>query len=196
VAAGGKPTEAGAGGRGGAGGQGSTAAGAGGSAGTGGSGGSGGGGIGGGGAGNLPCAAHPLTARSTWNVTASHSNDVDPPSNAHDGQASTRWSTGKDQSGGEWLQLDFGAEVTLTKATLIQGGAAGNDYPRTYTVRFSNSSMNFAAPVLLNGSGQANQDTVLSFSPAESGRYLLVSQGGSAPTWWWSVSEIQVECAN
>jgi hypothetical protein len=107
----------------------------------------------------------------------------------------TRWSTGKDQAGGEWLQLDFGAVVTLTRLTLVLG-ANINDFPRGYATRFSNTPMNGAAPVRVSGAGAAGVDTVMNFPAGTSGRYVLINQTGSVSGLWWSVAELQAECAD
>jgi hypothetical protein len=130
-------------------------------------------------------------------VTASHSrpNGLDPVANTKDGIATNRWSTGKDQAGDEWLQVDFGAAVRLSKVTLVLGSDP-DDYPRKYAARLSASSQNTAAPVLVMGMGAAGSDTVLSFPAGSVGRYLLISQGGMAEALWWSVAEVQAECAD
>jgi endo-1,3(4)-beta-glucanase len=139
----------------------------------------------------------PIPAKSSWKLSASHStaNNADPVTNAHDGNTGNRWSTGKDQSGNEWLQIDFGVEVKLSEVTLMLGTSV-NDHPRGYTVRVSGSSMNTAAPVLLSGAGMANTDTVLTLPAGTRGRYVLISQTGSVSALWWSVAEIQAECAD
>ena len=170
-------------------------AGAGGGGGKAGSGGSGGNGGAGGSVAVQTCAKNPLSMKSKWVVTASASSNADPTTNAHDGVLTNRWTTGKEQAGNEWLQVDFGAVVTLTKVTLVLG-ASVNDYPRKYATRFSNTSMNQAAPVLISGMGAASADTVLTFPKGTSGRYLLITQSGVAPALWWSVAEIQAECAD
>lgn len=178
----------------------------GGAAGASGSGGKGGGGSGGssgnagsGGAGGSvavqTCAKNPIPARSAWVVTASKSGNGAPTSNAHDGDVATRWTTGADQAGGEWLQIDFGKAVTLTKLTLMLGNSA-DDYPRNYATRFSNSSGNMAAPVLVSGMGAKGVDTVLNFPAGTTGRYVLISQSGKVTGLWWSVAEIQAACAD
>lgn len=159
---------------------------------------SGGGGGGGGTAGSgalQGCAKNPIPAKSTWVVTASASAQDDPTTNAHDNVLTNRWATGADQQGGEWLQLDFGVVVRLTKLTLVLGSSV-DDYPREYATRFSNSSMNQAAPVLVSGMGAVASDTVLTFPAGTAGRYVLVSQLGAATALWWSVAEIQAECAD
>jgi hypothetical protein len=190
---GGAAGAAGAGGKGGGG-----AGGVGGAGGSGGKAGGGSGGVGGsGGQGSVTCAMRPIPAKSSWKLAASHSptNNVDPVTNAHDGNTGNRWTTGKDQSGNEWLQIDFGVEVKLSEVTLMLGTSV-NDHPRGYTVRVSNTSMNSAAPVLLSGAGMANTDTVLALPAGTRGRFVLINQTGSVTALWWSVAEIQAECAD
>jgi hypothetical protein len=154
---------------------------------------------GGGGSGGAPatqtCAKNPITAKSKWVVTASLSESPASPAQAIDDKVDTRWTTGKEQVGGEWLQLDLGGTVTLTKVTLMLGTSV-DDYPRKYATRFSNSSSNTNAPVLVNGMGAKATDTVMNFPAGTTGRYLLISQSGAAPNLWWSVAEIQVQCAD
>jgi hypothetical protein len=169
--------------------------GSGGSGGSSGSSGSGGGGGSGGSVASVTCAKNPIPVKSKWTVTASATRDIDPTTNAHDGDLTTRWSSGEDQSGDEWLQLDFGAVVKLSKLTLVLGTSI-NDYPRKYATRFSNTSMNLAAPVLVSGMGAASTDTVMTFPAGSNGRYVLISQSGTASMLWWSIAEIQAECAD
>jgi hypothetical protein len=54
----------------------------------------------------LRCSDHPLTAKTTWVATASSyfiGNTQELPMLAIDGNPTTRWSSGQDQAGGEWL---------------------------------------------------------------------------------------------
>jgi hypothetical protein len=145
----------------------------------------------------MTCAKNPIPPKSGWTVTASHSrpNGLDPVANTKDGVTTNRWSSGKDQAGDEWLQIDFGATVQLTKFTLILGSNP-DDYPRKYAARLSGSSQNTTAPVLVSGMGAPASNTVLSFPAGSVGRYLLISQGGMATALWWSVAEVQAECAD
>jgi hypothetical protein len=179
-------------------------AGNGGNGGAGGNGGNGGKASGGGGAGGsggaspiATCAKNPIPAKGSWNVTASHSNGngVDPVANAKDGVLTNRWTSGKDQMGDEWLQVDFGVPVTLTQVSLALGASA-DDYPRKYAVRLSGSSQNSGAPVLASGMGAKATDTTVPLPVGSLGRYLLISQGGTATGLWWSVAEIQAACAD
>ncbi len=178
----------GGGGKGGSGGDG----GSGGSAGSAGSGGNGGSG---GGSAQPKCTDHPLTAKTKWIVTASRSEASSPPARAVDGDLGTRWTSGTSQVGGEWLQIDFGATVSLTQVTLALGSSK-DDYPRKYATRFSNSPQDTAAPVLASGMGAASTDTVMNFPKGSSGRYVLISQSGAVQGLWWSVAEILAQCAD
>jgi hypothetical protein len=164
----------------------------GGSAGSGGSAGAGGSGM------VQTCAMRPIPAKSSWELEASHSRaggTPEPVANAHDGDLTTRWSTGRDQAGDEWLQIDFGVEVQITRLTLVLE-TSGDDYPRMYETRISNTAMNTAAAPRVTGAGMADTDTIMNFPDGTRGRYVLISQTGSATALWWSIHEIQATCAD
>jgi len=177
------------------------AAGEAGSGGMGGSAGSGGSGGSAGSGGSSPvqtCAMRPIPAKSTWELEASHSRTggtPEPVANAHDGDLTTRWSTGRDQTGDEWLQIDFGVEVQITRLTLVLE-TSGDDYPRMYQTRISNTAMNTAAMPRVTGAGMADTDTIMNFPDGTRGRYVLITQTGSATALWWSIHEIQAACAD
>jgi hypothetical protein len=157
-----------------------------------------------GGSGNAAaCALHAVPAKAKWVATASISSvgngtEADPlynpPSHVADGSPIERWSTGKPQDGSEWLQIDFGALTTVTKVTLQLGGngANMNDYPRSYAIKLSNTSLDVVSTAQAIGNGMLNTDVVATFAPA-TGRYLLVQQTGSGDKWW-TVAEVLVDC--
>jgi hypothetical protein len=162
-----------------------------GSSGTGGSAGTGGGG---GGGPSIPvCADHPLTARSSWIASASHPTSGDVPANLLDGKI-TRWSTGKAQSGDEWLQIDFGVAVTINHVNLQQGDDT-NDYPRTYSVIVSNTTKDQNGTVRSTGSGKSGVSTAILLPALATGRYLLIKQTASSLSWW-SAEELEVSCSD
>jgi hypothetical protein len=162
-----------------------------GSSGTGGSAGTGGGG---GGGPSIPvCADHPLTARSSWIASASHPTSGDVPANLLDGKI-TRWSTGKAQSGDEWLQVDFGVAVTINHVNLQQGDDT-NDYPRTYSVIVSNTTKDLNGTVRSTGSGKSGVSTAILLPALATGRYLLIKQTASSLSWW-SAEELEVSCSD
>jgi hypothetical protein len=192
----------GSGGSAGAGGHGGTSAGAGsgGVSGTGGGGGTGGkAGGGAAGTGGMPsgplCSDHLLTTRSSWVASASHydSTNSGVPANLLD-NSKTRWSTGKAQSGNEWLQIDFGKTVTLNHVNLQQGDDI-NDYPRGYSIIVSDTPKDLNGAVQLSGSGKSGVSTAILLPALASGRYLLIKQTGSSLSWW-SAEELEVSCAD
>lgn len=115
------------------------------------------------------------------------------PAKAFDGDNGTRWSTGTKQVGGEWLQIDFGDVVTLSEITLFTNN---NDYFRHYELRLSNTSGDFAAPVLKAADGETGS-IVVPLSPAKAGQFLTIRQTAANPQGdiaWWSLHEVSVAC--
>ena len=167
-----------------------------GASGTGGASGTSGGGNGGsaGGATAPACKDHPLTDRSTWVASASISDTVkgDVPANLLDDKL-TRWTTGKPQVGGEWLQIDFGATVTLNHVNLQQGTDT-NDYPRSYAVFVADAAKDPAATARGSGSGKSGVSTAILLPALATGRFLWIKQSGSSLSWW-SAEEIEVSCS-
>jgi hypothetical protein len=139
------------------------------------------------------CSDHAISPRSSWNVSASSDDEANGgvPANLLDDQA-TRWSSGKPQSGDEWLQVDFGSTVTLNQLNLQQG-VYGNDYPRSYTLIVSDTALDFGGAVAAQGDGQSGVSTTIALASPSSGRYLLLKQLGSSLSWW-SAEEIEVSC--
>jgi hypothetical protein len=152
----------------------------------------------GGGATTLRCADHPLTARGSWVVTASHDNSGTSPSANLIDNATSRWTTGKAQSGGEWLLVDFGQLVNLSYVNLQQSEQFSNDYPRQFAVRVSETAPDPNAPtspVLVSGSGTSGVASVFSLPAVTTGRFLLIKQLGTSLSWW-SAVEIEVSCVD
>lgn len=139
------------------------------------------------------CADHPLSARTSWKATASHPTSGDLPPNLLDGKI-TRWSTGKAQSGDEWLQIDFGVAVTINHVNLQQGDDT-NDYPRTYSVIVSNTAKDLSGAVAGTGSGKSGVSTAILLPALATGRYLVIKQTATSLSWW-SAEEIEVSCSD
>lgn len=144
---------------------------------------------------NGSCADHPLTPETMWIATASNSGGTDVPAQAIDGNADTRWTSGKDQSGDEWFQLDFGKSVTIDTVTLRLGKSTG-DYPRSYQMRLTDTSNNLSAAAQVSGSGMDSVDTVMKLQAPTTGRYLLITQGGTTTGIWWSIAEFAITCGS
>jgi hypothetical protein len=156
-----------------------------------------GGGVAGGGGGVsvVMCADHPLNAKSGWIATASSQSSTpkNPPSALVDNMTA-RWSSGKPQSGDEWIQVDFGATVNLRSVNLQQG-ADTNDYPRSYAVIVSDTKNDLTGVVRASGVGTSGVTTTILLPKVFSGRYLLLKQLGSSLSWW-SVAEVEVSCVD
>jgi hypothetical protein len=112
-----------------------------------------------------------------------------------DGNLSERWSSGKQQSGDEWIQIDFGKVVTLSDITL-QHGSDTADFPVAYAVRVSNTSGDFTATVRASGSGATGAQLVIMLATPATGRYLTIRQTGATDFEWWSIAELQVTCSD
>jgi hypothetical protein len=194
----------------GTGGVGGTAAGGGGTSGNAGTSGSGGNGGSGGSVAVAMCSDHVIPAKSKWMATASEyslgtgmEDDglYNPPSHMIDSNYTERWSSGKTQVGGEWIQIDFGATVNLTDVVLNVRGNAG-DYPRMYEVRLSTKTNDLTGKVLAMGNGMPTaadpDNTNITLSAMSTGRYLTVKQTGvnTVDAAWWTVSEVLVSCTD
>ena len=140
-----------------------------------------------------PCEDDPITPRAEWVASASHHFAGDLPANLID-DTLARWSSGKPQSGDEWIQIDFGTAVAVRVVTLQQDDDP-NDYPRMYSVSLSDTAQNLTASALASGEGTSGASTLTTFSSPHVGRYLVVKQLGMSVSWW-SVDELQVSCTD
>jgi F5/8 type C domain/Glycosyl hydrolases family 16/Carbohydrate binding domain len=142
----------------------------------------------------IPATATPTSVlnRSGWTASAS-SIPTDPcctgdaATNALDGNASTRWSSGVAQAANQWFQVDMKATKSFNSISMDAGTSTG-DYPHGYQVFVSNDSANWGSAVA-SGSG-TSQLVTISFA-MQSARYIKVVQTGSAGNWW-SIHEFNV----
>jgi hypothetical protein len=144
------------------------------------------------------CEGAPIPLKASWKASASHSSigagEFDnPPENVMD-QTTKRWSTGKAQSGDEWLQVDFGVSAAIRELTFTLLPDDAEDYPRNYQIRISDKALDFTGTVRASGAGMLGQTLVVTLVEPVVGRYLLVQQKGAAVENWWSVSELSATC--
>jgi F5/8 type C domain len=136
----------------------------------------------------LPNDATPVALKRTgWVATASVTCPGDVPSNALDGNVTTRWSTGVPQAKSQYFQVDMKTAQVFNRLALDSGASAG-DYPRGFDIVVSNDGTHFGAPVA-SGTG-TSQATTLSF-PYQTARYVRVVISKSASNWF-SIHEINV----
>jgi hypothetical protein len=122
--------------------------------------------------------------RTGWTATASSTSQSDNVSNMLDNNLSTRWSSGKAQTPGQWFQVDMGAQLTLNQIVMDSGSGTG-DYARAYEVYVSNDGTNWGDPIVSHvGVGPVE---MVSF-PSQNTRYIKIVNTGNAGNWW-SIAE-------
>jgi len=129
--------------------------------------------------------------RSNWIASASATDTYgDVPSNAIDGNTTTRWASGEAQSPGLWFQVNMIMPRSINAISIDAETSAG-DYPHAYLVFVSLDGVNWGESIASGddnsqGSGsylRDNQVINISF-PTQLARYIRVVDTGSAANWW------------
>ncbi len=130
-------------------------------------------------------------------ATASHANPL--LDLAFDDNLETRWSTGRPQSGDEWLTLHFDHPRSIAKLRLELTERSWADFPRVLRIESSVDGREFDRilyeDVGLTGmvssipqhQGSAVLDLVL---PSTRSRAIRLRQLGSSEPWYWSIDEL------
>jgi hypothetical protein len=111
------------------------------------------------------------------------------PANAIDGVATTRYTDGRTQAGGEYIILSFGGAVKISGINLLTTSAG--DGAKSYQAQYSTDGTTFVAfapPI----AGTGADNLTISF-PATVMTAIKITQTGAvvAPaTSWWSINEI------
>jgi uncharacterized repeat protein (TIGR02543 family) len=130
---------------------------------------------------------YPVLPRNGWVAGASPGNSG--AGNAIDGNIATRWSTGTNQTNGQWFRVDMGGPRTFNRIVL-DGGSSAGDFPRGYQVHVSNDALNWGSPIA-SGVG-SNGVTMIDFAQ-QTAQHIRVTQTGSvSSTIWWSIHEFNV----
>jgi hypothetical protein len=109
--------------------------------------------------------------------------------NAIDGDHWTGWrDMTKTQYPGQWFQVDMKEKQTFDKIVLDTTWALW-DSPERYSVSVSNDGATWEIPVA-TGSGQLGITTIT--FPAQTARYIRITQTGTNATYHWSVYEFDV----
>jgi hypothetical protein len=139
-------------------------------------------------------------AREGWRLTGGPGSGSG--SAALDGRLETRWSTGRPQRPGDWLQVDLPAPALVAGVDLELGGFT-TDYPRGVAVevtREDGSWTRLPAEVVLAGPlvwagthvlRDGVERVALRFPPVRTGAVRVV-QTGEDPVFDWSVAELHL----
>jgi len=109
--------------------------------------------------------------------------------NAIDGDHWTGWrDMTKKQYPGQWFQVDMRREETFAKIVLDNTWALW-DSPKAYSVSISRDGAHWGSPIA-TGPGQLGI-TAVAF-PAQTARYIRITQTGADATYHWSIYELDV----
>jgi hypothetical protein len=124
--------------------------------------------------------------RVNWTATASASSSYpgDAITNAFDASPTTRWTSGKPQSGNEWFKLDLGAVGCVGRLSLA---STSGDFPVRYSLAVSADDKTYVPAA--SGTGQTSM--TIDF-PSRDVRYIRINQMGTSASWW-SITDIAVD---
>jgi hypothetical protein len=130
-----------------------------------------------------------------WIASASASSPVNPPAYAIDGLQPTRWSTGAQQTAGQYLQIDFGGFVLLSQLSIVHTFLADgkDDYARGLDVLASYDGVDFSR-TLASATYAADPGTVTIDFPAHAARYLRLRLNQGIATSWWTIHDLTLGC--
>ncbi len=126
-----------------------------------------------------------------WSATANPNGPTDQcctddvASHAVDDDATTRWSTGAAQAPGQYLQVDLGRAVAVSRLVLDTGPSTG-DYPRAFSVSTSPDGSTWTDAGTGTGTGQLTNIAL----DGSAVRYVKVTLSGSDGSWW-SVADVR-----
>jgi len=129
-------------------------------------------------------------SRTGWIASASSTENGGLPANVLDGSLTTRWSTGANQTNGQWFQIDMGSNQSVSQIVLAAPNS-NNDYPVGYQVNVSTDGISWGNPVAAGTGIQGVPSMAISFS-AQTARYIRITQTGSTTGNWWSIDDFNV----
>lgn len=124
------------------------------------------------------------------NLTASHgANQLEL---TVDSNASTRWTTGKQQSNGMFFQIDLKKVMPVDRIQMVteHARASTNDHPRLFDVWVSNDGVSWSR-LSANNIGNDFGTTEI-FLNKHNTRHIKIVQTGSVQKWWWSIHDLKV----
>jgi glucosylceramidase len=99
----------------------------------------------------------------------------------------TRWSSGTNQTAGQWFSIDMSTPQTFSQITIDPAGSS-NDWTRAYQVFVSNDAIDWGAPIA-SGTGTSGILTIM--FATQTARFVGIVQTSSGSNWW-SIGEINV----
>lgn len=124
--------------------------------------------------------------RSGWTATASSTNSGFGAMNGIDGDPNSRWVSGKNQTAGDWYQVDMGQSAAVSRVQFAGDQNTNGDYPVACDIFISADGVNWGTAVAsVTGNSNVTIDTTF---PAKTGRYLkiVITQAKNA---WWDVRD-------
>jgi len=121
-------------------------------------------------------------SRTGWTATANPNNGN--ANRAIDGNASTRWDTGEQQSPGQWFAIDTKQPVKFNTVILDTSGSK-DDWPAGYAVYISTDGKNWGERIV---TGTHQSSVVIITLPDTTARYIKIEQTGRK-TLYWSIHE-------
>ena len=129
----------------------------------------------------------PLLAnRKSWKLTASH--NAGKLNSCIDGNAGSRYDTGRPQVPGMWVQVELPVVSGVNRILLDSRGSA-RDYPRGYQIQSSVDGKKWSKP-LAKGAGQHPVTDII--FPTTKAKYLKIIQTGAVGSLYWSIHEMQI----
>ncbi|MGB7325993.1 MAG: discoidin domain-containing protein [Rubripirellula sp.] len=128
-----------------------------------------------------------LGNRSEWKITASGNGDRT--FAMIDGDAGTRWDTGKFQTAGQWVSIEL-PEPMKVMSIKLDARKSKNDYPRGYEVHTSVDGVDWGEPVAL-GYGDKPVSMIEVDSP-DAARHIRITQTGASGNKYWSIHELGI----
>ena len=107
------------------------------------------------------------------------------PSNAIDGIAESRWTTGRAQYPGQWFAVDTRQPVKFNIVLLDTSGSP-EDWPAAYAVYVSDNGSDWGSPI---ATGAQPSSVVVIKLPEQTKRFIRIEQTGSGKTGYWSIHE-------
>lgn len=127
-----------------------------------------------------------VLARSDWKLTSNRG--AKQLRRAVDGKADTRWSCGRPQKPGTFVQIELPEAVEVFGVRLDTAGSA-DDFPVGYEVHVSLDGSSWGDAVA-TGAGKKKLP-VIRWDPAPA-RFVRITQTGKSGNWYWSVHELEL----